>query len=53
MWAGMPPAALSLENILKHTFSIYSPDHYAVYTTATVLRAVNEISLLAGFTTRI
>jgi hypothetical protein len=48
MWAGMPPAAPSLENVMKHTFSIYSPDHYGVYTTATVLRALHENSLLAN-----
>ena len=53
MWSGMPPVAPSLENVMKHTFSIYSPDHFGVYTTATVLRALNDISLLAGFTMQV
>ncbi|HEX8145194.1 MAG TPA: hypothetical protein VF553_21690 [Pyrinomonadaceae bacterium] len=48
MWAGMPQVAPSLENVLKHTFDIYSPDHYGVYTTATVLRALHETSLAAN-----
>lgn len=48
MWAGMPPITPSVENILKHTFSIYSPDHYGVFTTATVLRALHETSLAAN-----
>lgn len=47
MWAGMPPVAPSLESVMQHTFSIYSPDHYGVYTTATVLRALHEILLSA------
>ncbi|MGB8508284.1 MAG: hypothetical protein WCD76_07760 [Pyrinomonadaceae bacterium] len=45
MWAGMPQVAPTLENVLKHTFSIYSPDHYGVYTTATVMRALHESTL--------
>jgi hypothetical protein len=45
MWAGMPPVAPSVESVLKHTFTIYSPDHYGIYTTATVLRALGETSL--------
>lgn len=48
MWAGMPQVAPTVENILKHTFSIYSPDHYGVYTTATVLRALHETGLAAS-----
>jgi hypothetical protein len=45
VWAGMPPGPPSLESVLRHTFNNYSPDHYAVYTTATVLRALQEIGL--------
>jgi hypothetical protein len=48
MWAGMPAVMPSVENILKHTFSIYSPDHFGVYTTATTLRALHETALSDG-----
>jgi hypothetical protein len=48
LWAGMPPGAPSLQNILKHTFNIYSLDHHSAYTTATVLRLLQEISSLCG-----
>jgi squalene cyclase len=47
MWAGMPIEPVSLESILKHTFNNYSPDHFGVYTTATVLKALEEISEFA------
>jgi hypothetical protein len=43
VWAGPPPGPPSLPAILRHTFTNYSPDHYAVYTTATVLRALDEV----------
>ena len=43
MWTGMPPGAVSLHSVLEHTFTIYSLDHYAVYTTATALYALQEI----------
>jgi squalene cyclase len=41
MWAGMNERA-STESVLRITFNNYSPDHYGVYTTATVLRALQE-----------
>ncbi|HJQ27214.1 MAG TPA: squalene--hopene cyclase [Blastocatellia bacterium] len=44
MWAGMPAVPVSLESVLQHTFNNYSPDHFGVYTTATVLRALQELS---------
>lgn len=44
LWSGMPAGPPSLESVLAHTFTIYSPDHYGIYTTATVLRALQEIS---------
>jgi Prenyltransferase and squalene oxidase repeat len=44
MWAGMPAVPVSLESVLRHTFNNYSPDHFGVYTTATVLRALQELS---------
>jgi hypothetical protein len=44
LWAGMPPGTPSVARILAATFDIYSPDHRAVYTTATVLRALQDIS---------
>lgn len=47
MWAGMPSDAVSLESILEHTFNNYSPDHFGVYTTATVLKALQEASALS------
>ena len=45
MWAGIPAGPVSLESVLKHTFNNYSPDHFGVYTTATVLKALQEISM--------
>lgn len=48
LWAGMPPGAPTLQSILKHTFNIYSLDHHAVYTTATALRLLQEISAPGG-----
>ena len=47
MWAGIPAGPVSLESVLKHTFNNYSPDHFGVYTTATVLKALQEISKLS------
>jgi squalene cyclase len=47
MWAGIPTGPVSLESVLKHTFNNYSPDHFGVYTTATVLKALQEIPTLA------
>lgn len=47
MWAGIPIGPISLESVLKHTFNNYSPDHFGVYTTATILKALQEISTLA------
>lgn len=47
MWAGIPAGPVSLESVLKHTFNNYSPDHFGVYTTATVLKALQEISIFA------
>jgi hypothetical protein len=46
MWAGMPAVPVSLQSVLQHTFNNYSPDHFGIYTTATVLRALREISTL-------
>ncbi|HYO58565.1 prenyltransferase/squalene oxidase repeat-containing protein [Archangium sp.] len=46
LWAGLPPGPLSPAVILKHTFTNYSLDHFAVYTTATVLKALNEVRSL-------
>lgn len=43
MWAGMPPGQPSIQSVLQNTFNNFSPDHYAVYTTATVLRTLHEI----------
>lgn len=43
MWAGMPPGQPSFQSVLQNTFNIFSPDHYGVYTTATVLRTLHEI----------
>ncbi|HEX4274036.1 MAG TPA: prenyltransferase/squalene oxidase repeat-containing protein [Bryobacteraceae bacterium] len=43
MWSGMPPGQPSFQSVLQNTFNIYSPDHYGVYTTATVLRTLVEI----------
>jgi squalene cyclase len=43
MWAGMPPGQPSFQSVLQNTFNNFSPDHYAVYTTATVLRTLHEI----------
>jgi hypothetical protein len=36
-WKGLPPGQPSLAAILQHTFTIYSLDQNAVFTTATVL----------------
>ncbi|KFE64359.1 prenyltransferase/squalene oxidase repeat-containing protein [Hyalangium minutum] len=48
LWKGLPPGVASAEDILRHTFTNYSLDHYAVYTTGTVLRALNEVRVLQG-----
>jgi len=48
LWRGLPPGASSVEDLLRHTFTNYSLDHYAVYTTGTVLRALNEVRVLQG-----
>jgi hypothetical protein len=48
LWKGLPPGISSVEDILRHTFTNYSLDHYAVYTTGTVLRALNEVRGLPG-----
>ncbi|WP_395850716.1 squalene--hopene cyclase [Cystobacter fuscus] len=45
-WTGLPPGEPSPAVILKHTFTNYSLDHFAVYTTATVLKALNEVRSL-------
>jgi hypothetical protein len=46
MWAGLPAGPISIESVLRYTFNNYSPDHYALYTTATALRALDEVSAL-------
>jgi hypothetical protein len=43
MWAGLPPGPVSIESVLRYTFNNYSPDHYALYTTATALRALDDV----------
>ncbi len=48
LWTRMPPGVPTLESILKNTFNIFSLDHYGVFTTATVLRALGEIIALGG-----
>ncbi|MCP3101656.1 squalene--hopene cyclase [Myxococcus sp. K15C18031901] len=49
LWRGAPPDISSVEDILRHTFTNYSLDLHAVFTTATVLRALNEVrALLLG-----
>lgn len=53
LWTRMPPGAPTLESILKNTFNIFSLDHYGVFTTATVLRALWEISHLDGLAVRV
>jgi hypothetical protein len=48
LWRGLPPGVSSVEEVLRHTFTNYSLDHYAVYTTGTVLRALHEVRVLQG-----
>jgi hypothetical protein len=48
MWAGLPPGPVSIESVLRDTFNNYSPDHYAIYTTATALRALDEVGSALG-----
>ena len=43
LWAGLPPGEPTPAVVLKHTFTNYSPDHFTVYTTATVLKALHEL----------
>lgn len=43
LWAGLPPGEPTPAVVLKHTFTNYSPDHFTVYTTATVLKALHEV----------
>ncbi|AKQ64439.1 hypothetical protein A176_001351 [Myxococcus hansupus] len=43
LWRGPPPGIASVEDVLRHTFTNYSLDLHAVFTTGTVLRALNEV----------
>jgi Prenyltransferase and squalene oxidase repeat len=49
-WDGMPAGPPSLERVLRDTFTIYSLDHFGVFTTATVLGALLDASDRAGTT---
>jgi hypothetical protein len=53
LWTRMPPGVPTPESILKNTFNIFSLDHYGVFTTATVLRALWEILLSDGLAMRV
>ncbi|MET0403489.1 MAG: prenyltransferase/squalene oxidase repeat-containing protein [Cystobacter sp.] len=43
LWAGLPPGEPTPAIVLKYTFTNYSLDHFSVYTTATVLKALREV----------
>lgn len=47
-WNGMPAGKKSLVSVLKHTFNNFSPDHRGLFTAATSLRALHQISKYEG-----
>jgi hypothetical protein len=44
IWRGLPPGPPTPEIVLEYTFSNYSLDYTAVFTTATVLRALHDLA---------
>jgi hypothetical protein len=43
LWKGASAMTLSIDGVLDETFTNFSRDHFGIYTTATVLRALDQV----------
>ncbi|HEY9668367.1 MAG TPA: hypothetical protein V6C91_16280, partial [Coleofasciculaceae cyanobacterium] len=49
LWRGIFTGSKNPENVLENTFNIYSLDNKGIFTTATVLRALQSVTTNAKF----